>query len=81
MEWLLERERLMQREFNVVIERDAEGFYVASIPTLRGCHTQSRSLDELVDRVREAAELYLTVQDSDGELLVFIGLQRIAVAM
>jgi len=49
----------MSREFNVVIERDEEGYYVASVPTLRGCHTQARSLDELMERVREVIALCL----------------------
>jgi predicted RNase H-like HicB family nuclease len=43
------------RAFDVVIERDEEGFYVASIPALPGCHTQARSLDALTVRIREAA--------------------------
>ena len=30
----------MQREFDVIIERDADGWYVATVPALRGCHTQ-----------------------------------------
>jgi len=47
--------------FNVVIERDAEGFHVATVPALRGCHTQARSLDVLMDRVREAIEVCLEV--------------------
>jgi predicted RNase H-like HicB family nuclease len=51
----------MSREFDVVIERDAEGFCVASVPALRGCHTQARSLDQLMERVREAIELCLDV--------------------
>ena len=38
----------MAREFSVIIERDAEGYYVASVPALRGCHTQATSLDELM---------------------------------
>lgn len=38
----------MKREFNVVIERDSEGYYIASVPELRGCHTQARSLDKLL---------------------------------
>lgn len=70
----------MQREFNVVIERDSEGYYVASVPALRGCHTQARSLDDLMERVREAIELCLAVEGGDIEPLDFVGVQRIHVA-
>jgi predicted RNase H-like HicB family nuclease len=49
----------MNREFSVVIERDEEGYYVAAVPALPGCHTQARSLDELMERVSEAIALYL----------------------
>jgi predicted RNase H-like HicB family nuclease len=51
----------MQRDFDVVIERDSEGYYVASVPALRGCHTQARSLDELMERMQEVVELCLEV--------------------
>ncbi len=51
----------MSREFNVVIERDEDGYYVASVPALPGCHTQARSLDELMERIREAIALCLEV--------------------
>ncbi len=67
------------REFNVVIERDSEGFYVASVPALRGCHTQARTLDQLTKRVREAIGLCLEVEDADVEISDFVGVQRIAV--
>ena len=70
----------MAREFSVIIERDTEGYFVASVPALRGCHTQAKSLDELMVRVREAAELCLEVQGEAVELLDFIGVQRITVA-
>lgn len=49
----------MRREFNVVIERDADGYFVASVPNLAGCHTQAKSLDELMERIREAIALCL----------------------
>jgi predicted RNase H-like HicB family nuclease len=68
----------MARDFNVIIERDSEGFYVASVPSLRGCHTQARSLDELMERVREAIELCLEVEE-EAENLDFIGVQRVTV--
>jgi predicted RNase H-like HicB family nuclease len=54
----------MAKEFSVIIEQDIEGYYVASVPALRGCHTQAKSLDELMMRVREAVELFLEVQGS-----------------
>ena len=52
----------MARQFDVVIERDEEGMYVASVPQLPGCHTDASSLDELMLEIREAIELCLEVQ-------------------
>ena len=68
-----------KREFNVIVERDEDGFYVASVPELPGCHTQARSLDKLMVRVREAVELCLEVERESGRRTEFIGVQRIAV--
>ena len=51
----------MSREFNVIIERDADGYFVASVPNLAGCHTQARSLDELMERIKEAILLCLAI--------------------
>ncbi len=70
----------MERQFDVVIERDSEGYFVASVPQLHGCHTQARSLDEVMVRIREAIELCLEVQGETIEPLEFIGIQRITVA-
>jgi len=49
----------MTYKFSVVIERDEDDYLVASVPSLRGCHTQAKSLDVLMDRIREAIELCL----------------------
>ena len=68
------------REFDVVIERDAEGWYVGSVPSLRGCHTQARSLDELHERIVEAIRLCLEVQDESSPPLEFVGIQRVRLA-
>jgi predicted RNase H-like HicB family nuclease len=69
----------MSKEFNVIIERDLDGYFVASVPSLPGCHTQAKSLDELMERIREAILLCLEVQSQTIDSLEFIGLQRIAV--
>ena len=49
----------MSKEFSVIIEKDADGYYVGSVPALHGCHSQAKSLDELMNRIREAIELCL----------------------
>ena len=69
----------MSREFNVIIERDADGYFVASVPSIPGCHTQAKSLDELMERIREAIELCLEVDENQPEPLEFVGVQRIAI--
>ncbi len=69
----------MAKEFSVIIEQDTEGYYVASVPALRGCHSQAKSLDELMVRIREAVELCLEVQGESVERLDFIGVQKITV--
>jgi predicted RNase H-like HicB family nuclease len=68
----------MVREFSVVIERDEDGYFVASVPSLRGCHTQARSLDVLMKRVKEAIQLCLEVEDPVST--EFVGVQRVAVS-
>ncbi len=70
----------MQHSFDVIVEKDAEGNYVASVPALPGCHTQARSLDELHDRIREAIELCLEVQGLPEKDLEFVGIQRVVIA-
>jgi len=69
---------VMQQKFNVVIERDSEGWLVASVPSLQGCHTQARSFDELDIRIREAISLCLEDQDS-SVCPEFVGVQQVAV--
>ena len=67
----------MKREFNVVIEQDEDGYFVASVPALRGCHTQAKSLDVLMKRIKEAIELCLEVEEPVANQ--FVGVQRVAV--
>jgi predicted RNase H-like HicB family nuclease len=63
-----------QRDFTVVVERDEDGNYVASVPALAGCHTQARSLDELIERVQAAIAVCLEEDDAAARpTLEFIG--------
>jgi predicted RNase H-like HicB family nuclease len=69
----------MERVFNVVIERDSEGYFVASVPELIGCHTQAKSLDKLMERIKEAIELCLEIEEQPVQS-EFVGIQRITVS-
>jgi predicted RNase H-like HicB family nuclease len=66
------------RKFTVVIERDEDGYYVASVPTLRGCHTQAKTLDTLMKRVREAIEVCLDGNGDRSGSLELVGIQQIS---
>jgi len=70
----------MTREFDVVVERDEGGYYVASVPALGGCHTQAKSLDKLVSRIQEAIELCLEVEGNPAKGLEFVGVQRVRIS-
>jgi predicted RNase H-like HicB family nuclease len=67
----------MRREFSVVIEKDKDDYFVASVPTPRGCHTQAKSLDVLMKRIKEAIELCLEVEGP--AVTEFIGVQRVTI--
>ncbi|MCX6742353.1 MAG: type II toxin-antitoxin system HicB family antitoxin [Candidatus Pacearchaeota archaeon] len=45
--------------FNMLIEKDEDGYFVSEVIELPGCHTQAKSMDELIKRTKEAILLYL----------------------
>ena len=72
----------MDKTFNVIIEKDSDGFYISSVPALRGCHTQAKSLDELLVRTKEVIELCLEEEENSTFVAnEFIGVQRLAVTV
>ena len=68
-------------QFNIIIEKDEDGWFVTTVPSLPGCHTQAQSLDDLLERIREAIALYLDVKGTppDEELRSFVGVQIVDV--
>ena len=67
-----------KREYYVVIERDEDGYYVGEVPQLRACYSQGRTLDELMDNMRDV--IALCVEEAEDESITeFIGLQRLVV--
>jgi len=67
------------KEFSVVIERDSEGYFIASVPSLPGCNTQAKTLDALMKRIKEAILLCLEVEKSSFAGAEFVGVHRVLV--
>jgi predicted RNase H-like HicB family nuclease len=67
-------------QLTVLIEQDEDGIYVAKVPQLRGCHTQGRSLEQVMERIREAVDLCLDVEKNEFVPTRFVGIQQIEVA-
>ena len=69
----------MKRKYTVIIERDESGWYISEVVELPGCHTQAKTIDELIERTKEAIALCLE-ERGDGDIKVsFVGLQKIGV--
>ena len=69
--------------FPVVITQDKDGVYMATVPTMSGCHTQAKSLPELYERIEEAIGLWLEVKGAQQAGVpheTFIGVQQIPVS-
>lgn len=71
----------MKREFNVIIEKDEDGYYIGTVPELPGCHTQGKTLDQLNEHMIEAIELYLEEKKEELDFSTkFIGIQRVEIS-
>jgi len=71
----------MKKEFTVIVEQDDEGYFVAEVPGLTGCHTQAKSLDVLMERVKEAIALCMDVQKKNLPKTHLVGIQRVEVTV
>jgi len=72
----------MTQKYTVVIEKDEEGWLVSEVIELPGCHTQAKSMDQLIERTKEAIKAYLTDSEPSKiseELIEFVGVQQIEV--
>ncbi len=66
-------------EFNVIIEKDEDGWYVASVPEISGCHTQGKTIQQVLERIKEAIEVCLKADGEDVKPMKFVSIQKIEV--
>lgn len=66
-------------DFDVIIEQDEDGIYVARVPEIDGCYTQGKTLQEVLERIKEAIEVCLEADKEPVNQMRFVGIQRIQV--
>ncbi len=66
-------------DFTIIIEQDEDGVYVAKVPEIDGCYTQGKTLNEVLERIKEAIELCLEADNEEVNPLKFIGIQKIQI--
>lgn len=66
--------------FSVIIEKDEDDYYVGSVPSLRGCHSQGKTIDELLKNIKEAIELCLEVE-GEAPQEIFVGIQQVQISV
>ncbi len=71
--------QIKNMEFIVLIEKDEDGYYVAEVPSLKGCYTQGKSLEEVMKRIKEVISLCL--EDQSPTKKEFIGVHKIEVPL
>lgn len=52
--------------YTVLLEKEADGSYHVFCPTLKGCHSQGDSVEEAIENITEAIELYLSSLRADN---------------
>ena len=69
----------MRKKYTIIIEKDREGWYVSEVIELPGCHTQGKTVNELMERTEEAIKAYLGTEGKPETEEQFIGIQQIEV--
>ena len=67
-------------QFTVLIEQDENGIYVAKVPDIPGCYTQGKSVQEVMERIKEAIKVCIDFEKEDMHTpMKFIGIQQLEV--
>lgn len=66
-------------KYTVIIEKDEDGWFVSEVVELPGCHTQGKTIDQLIERTKEAIQAYLGSEEEPEISEEFVGIQQIEV--
>ena len=67
------------RKYTIIIEKDGDGWLVSEVVELPGCHTQAKTMDQLLERTKEAIKAYIKSEEEPEISEQFVGVQQIEV--
>lgn len=55
-----------QYRFQVIVEQDEDGYYVAHVPALKACYTQAKTFEEAMENIREVIAMCVQEMREEG---------------
>ena len=77
MSTAIKAKRIKHGTFTVLIEKDIDGYYVATVPSLKSCYTQAKTLEELYPRIKEVVEMCLA--EEKPVTMKFVAVQQLEI--
>lgn len=65
-------------DFTLIIEKAEDGKLIGSIVELPGCYSEGKNIEDLIQNIKEAINLYLETEKPE-QLTEFIGIQKVTV--
>ena len=72
---------IMKCNYTVLIEQGEDGAYIATVPAIKSCYTQAGTIPDLMEKIREAIELRIEVEENMPLPNRFIGVQQMEIAL
>ena len=70
----------MTRKYTILVEKDEEGWLVSEVIELPGCHSQAKTMDQLIERTKEAIRAYIGEEGYTPRIVQeFVGVQTVKV--
>ncbi len=69
-------------KFKIIIERDEDGMFIATCPSLQGCYSQGETLEEVIENIKDAIKLHIEARKDVGEEIpIEIAVEEVAVSV
>lgn len=70
--------------YRVIVEQDEDGVFIASVPSLQGCHTEGETFEEVLKNIEDVIKLHIKARKERGLPLddsktEFVGIKELSI--